>query len=67
MRGPAPCGVDGDHREQLVARAADEQLHLAVLVDRAERRERRGALAVLAEAFGPELHVPMREALEPVA
>ena len=30
------------------------------------RGDRRRALAVLAEAFGPELHVPAREALEPV-
>src|ERR1700742_3315358 len=49
--------VHRDHREQLVARAADEELQLAVLVDRPERRDRRGALALLAKALGPELHV----------
>ena len=37
MRGPRAGGVDGDDGEQLVARAGDEELQLAVLVDRAER------------------------------
>ena len=63
--GPARR-ADRDDGEQLVARAGDEQLQLAVLVDRPERADRRRALAVLAEALGPELHVPAREALEPV-
>ena len=62
----AAGGADRDDGEQLVARAGDEELKLAVLVDRAERGERRRALAVLAEAFGPELHVPAGEALQPV-
>ena len=66
MRGPLPAGAGGDDGEQLVARAGDEELQLAVLIDRAERGDRRRALAVLAEALGPELHVPAREALEPV-
>src|SRR5436190_2073127 len=39
---------------------------LAVLIDGAQRRHRRRALALLAEAFGPELHPPFGEALEPV-
>ncbi len=59
MRGPRPAGDGGDDREQLVARAGDVELKLAVLIDRAERADRRRALAVLAEAFGPELHVPL--------
>ena len=62
----APAAGDGDHGEQLVARAGDEELELAVLVDRPERRDRRRALAVLAEAFGPQLHIPAGEALEPI-
>ena len=62
-----PARIDRDDGEQLVARTADEQLHLAVLIDRPERGNRRRALAVLAKAFGPQLHVPMREALKPVA
>jgi hypothetical protein len=56
----------GDDGEQLVARAADEKLELAVLVDRAEHRERRGALAILAGAFGRQLHVSVGEALQTV-
>ncbi len=55
-----------NHGEQLVARSGEVKLQLAVLVDGAERRDRRRALAVLAEAFGPELHPPFGEALEPV-
>ncbi len=43
---------------ELVARAREEELLLAVLIDRPERCDRRGALAVLAEALGPELHIP---------
>src|SRR5882672_2173307 len=50
---PASRGADGDDVEQLVARAGEIELQLAVLVDRPERRNRRGALAVLAEALGP--------------
>ena len=63
---PCIAAADGDDRKQLVARPGDEQLHLAVLIDRSERGERRRPLAVLAEALGPELHIPMREAFEPV-
>ena len=44
-------GADRDDGEKLVARAGNEQLQLAVLIDRPERRERRGAFAVLAEAL----------------
>src|SRR6185503_4441442 len=39
-----PFGRDCHHREQLVARAGDEQLQLRMLVDRPERAERRRAL-----------------------
>src|SRR5262245_17296979 len=45
--------ADRDDGKELVARAGDEQLQLAVLIDRPERRQRRGALAVLAEALRP--------------
>src|SRR5262245_21031944 len=52
--------LDSDDGELLVARPADEQLQLAVLIDRPQRRNRRGPLAIFAKAFGPELHVPVR-------
>src|SRR6185312_90191 len=54
------------HREQFVARARKPKLQLAVLVDRAEGRNRRHALAVLAEAFGPKLHPPVGKTLAAV-
>ena len=66
MRGPAPGSPNGHDREQLVARAGDEKLQLAMLVDRAKRTDRRRAFATLAKAFRPELHIPAGEALEPV-
>jgi hypothetical protein len=42
------------------------ELELAVLVHRADGRHGLGALAVLADALGPELHPPAGEALQPV-
>src|SRR6185437_11213245 len=62
--GTPPCTIDGDNREQFVPRPADEQLELAMLIDGPECRKRGGSLAVLAETFGPQLHVPMRETLQ---
>ena len=62
----AAGGAGCDDGDQLVAGTRDEELQLAVLVNRSERGHRRGALAVLAQALGPELHVPAREAFEPV-
>ena len=59
-------GADGDDGEQLVTRPGDEELELAVLVDRPDGAYRGRALAVLAETLGPELDVPARKALEPV-
>ena len=56
-----PRGQDG---EQLVARARDIELELAVLVDRPDCANRRCAFAVLAEAFGPELNISAGEAFE---
>ena len=56
----------GDHREQLVARTRDVELQLAVLVNRSERADRRRALAALAEALGPELHIPLGEERQPI-
>ncbi len=35
MRGPLPASAHGDDGEQLVARARDEELQLAVLINRA--------------------------------
>src|SRR5215468_3203211 len=62
----AAGGADRDDGEELVAGTGEIELQLAVLVDRSKRRDRGGALAVLAETLGPQLHVPAREALEPV-
>src|SRR4030065_533965 len=59
---PQPGGGKGADGKQFVARPAEIELHLAVLVDRPERRHRRGAPAVLAAALGPQLHVPTRAA-----
>src|SRR6185312_7657853 len=64
--GPKAGAGDADHGEQLVARAGEIKLHLAVLIDRAERADRRRALAVFPQAFRPELDVPMRKAFEAV-
>ena len=61
------CNIRGDDGEELVGGAVEKELQLAVLVDRADRRDRRHAPALLAEAFSPELHVPAGEALQPVA
>ena len=65
-RRPLPGRADGQDGEQLVLRPGEIELLLRVLVDRPDRRDRLRALAVLAEALGPELHPPAREALEPV-
>src|SRR5262245_32398863 len=54
----AAGGGGGDDGDQLVARAGDVELQLAMLIDRSERGDGRRALAVLAQALGPELHVP---------
>src|SRR5262245_42188367 len=62
----AAGGGGSDDGDQLVARAGDVELQLAMLVNRPERGDGRGALAVLAQALGPQLHVPAREAFEPV-
>src|SRR3954470_14846093 len=56
----------GDDGEELVARAGDVELKLAVLVNGAEGADRRGAFAIFAEALGPELHIPFGEHLQPV-
>jgi hypothetical protein len=62
----ASGGGDGDHGEQLVTRAGDEELKLAVLVDRAERCDGCRTGALLAETFRPQLHVPAGEAFQPI-
>ena len=51
----------------MLRRAVEIELELAVLIDGAERRDRRGPLAALAEALAPELHIPGGEAREAVA
>jgi hypothetical protein len=64
VAGPGrPAHHQGEH---LVARAGEVELQLAVLVDRAERANRRRALSVLAQALGPELAVPQAEPGQPV-
>ena len=52
--------------EELVGRTAEIELDLAVLVDGAQRHGRRRAVAVLAEALGPDLAVPEGKGVEPV-
>ena len=64
--GPRPSQAVADHGDEVLGRAVEIKLELAVLIDRAERRDGRGALAVLAEALAPELHVPGGEARETV-
>ena len=63
---PEPCDAGRDDREELVVRAGEVELQLAVLIDRADGGDGLRAFAVLAQAFGPELHPPAGEALEPV-
>ncbi len=67
MRGPAASAILADHGDEMLRRAVEIELELAVLIDGAERRDRRRPLAVLAEALAPELHIPGGEAREPVA
>ena len=57
-------GADGDDGEELVLRPGEIELLLRMLVDRAERGDRLGALPVLAEALGPELDPPARQQRE---
>ena len=61
-RRPRPADGARTTRDQVLARPVHEELQLAVLVDAAETGDGRGALAVLAEALGPQLREPMREA-----
>ena len=62
----AAGAILADHGDEVLRRAVEIELELAVLVDRAKRRDRRGALAVLAEALAPELHIPGGEARQAV-
>src|SRR5262249_57349109 len=55
---PRAGAVDGDDRVELVRWPREIELELAVLVDGADGVDGRRALAVLAEAFGPEPPVP---------
>ena len=64
--GPATGGGHPYDRREDLARAVHEELELTVLVERPERGDRARPLALLAEAFGPQLHVPVREAGEAV-
>jgi hypothetical protein len=66
-RGPVAGRRRHDEGEQLVGRPVEEELQQAVLIDRACGGHRLGALAALAEAFGPQLGKPAREQPQPVA
>ena len=61
-----PGDVEHHQGEHLVGRAGEIELELAVLVDGAHGANRRGALAVLAQALGPELAEPQTEKGEAV-
>src|SRR3712207_9346732 len=61
---PLPGHARGEHRKELVVGAREVELELAVLVDRPDGGHRLGALAVLADALGPELHPPAGERSE---
>src|SRR5262249_1487380 len=52
-RWTAPCAISCDDGDELISRTADEELQLAVLIDRPERSKRRRPLAVLAKTFSP--------------
>src|SRR5690606_30297713 len=54
------------HGDHVLARAIHEKLKLTVLIDWAETGDRRRALAILAQALGPQLDVPMGEAADAV-
>src|SRR3546814_2463874 len=58
---PVAGRVGQQQREQLIVRAVEIELQLAVLVERAHRVDRRGAVAVLSQALGPELAEPGAE------
>ena len=63
MKGHRPIVPENERMEIVAAnRYVDE-----VLIDRSERGNRRGSLAVLAEALRPQLDVPVRQALQAVA
>src|SRR5690606_3547892 len=49
------------HGDQMLARAVHEELKLAVLIEGPQARDRSGSHAVLAQALGPELNIPVRE------
>ena len=67
MRGPGAGARLTDHGDQVLRRAVEIKLELAVLIDGAEGRDRRRALALFAEALAPELHIPGGEARQAVA
>src|SRR5512143_2652278 len=56
-----------DDGDEVLRRAVEIELELAVLVDGPERGDRRRPLASLAEALAPELHIPGGEAGQAVA
>ena len=67
MRGPTALALLANDGDEMLRRAVEIELKLAVLIDRAKRRDRRRPLAVLAEALAPELHVPGGETRQAVA
>src|SRR6185312_910275 len=64
---PAAGAILAHHCDEVLRRAVEIELKLAVLIDRTKCRDRRRPLALLAEALAPELHVPGGEARKPIA
>src|SRR5262245_12465813 len=63
----ATGAVLAHHGDEVLRRAVEIELKLAMLIDRAEGCNRRRSFSVLAETLAPELDVPGGEAREPVA
>src|SRR5262245_7309918 len=63
---PAAFAGFADDGYEVLRRAVEIELKLAMLIDRAKRRDRRSPLAVLAQALAPKLHVPGGEASQTV-
>ena len=47
-----------DYGDEVLGRAVEIKLKLAMLIDRAKRGDRGDPLALLAQALAPELHIP---------
>src|SRR5581483_5019504 len=64
---PPANTIFADHSDEVLWRAIEIKLQLAVLIDRPKRRDRGGPLPVFAQAFGPELHIPGGKTRQAVA